>query len=118
MSARIQPGRLITAMVTPFAPDGSVDYAQARRLALALIDSGTQSIVVAGTTGEAPTLRPEEKLRLFGEIKDAVGDRGAVPSVHERAIQLERAAGDLHPGEASPLHFMADVVAAFEDGRP
>ena len=49
-------GRLLTAMVTPFGPDGSVDYAQARRLASALVASGSEGIVVSGTTGEAPYL--------------------------------------------------------------
>jgi 4-hydroxy-tetrahydrodipicolinate synthase len=71
-------GRLLTAMVTPFAADGSVDYAAARRLALALLDSGSDGVVVAGTTGESPTLTHDEKLRLFTEVKEAVGDRGAV----------------------------------------
>jgi 4-hydroxy-tetrahydrodipicolinate synthase len=71
-------GRLITAMVTPMRPDGAVDYAQARRLARALIDSGSEGVVVSGTTGEAPTLRPEEKLRLFGEVKDELRDSAAV----------------------------------------
>jgi 4-hydroxy-tetrahydrodipicolinate synthase len=63
-------GRLLTAMVTPMRPDGAVDYAQARRLARALVDSGSDGVVVCGTTGEAPTLRPEEKLRLWSEVKD------------------------------------------------
>lgn len=71
-------GRLLTAMVTPFAEDGSVDYDAARRLALALLDSGSDGVVVAGTTGESPTLTHEEKLRLFAEVKSAVGERGAV----------------------------------------
>lgn len=71
-------GRLITAMVTPFAADGAVDYDGAKRLALALIDSGSDGLVVAGTTGEASTLTDEEKLRLFTEVKAAVGDRAAV----------------------------------------
>ncbi len=74
----IEPGRLITAMVTPFTSDGAVDYAQARRLAVALVDSGSESVVVSGTTGEAPTLKPDEKLRLFREVKEALGDRAAV----------------------------------------
>jgi 4-hydroxy-tetrahydrodipicolinate synthase len=74
----VDTGRLMTAMVTPFTPDGAVDYAQARRLAVALVDSGSDSIVVCGTTGEAPTLKPDEKLRLFSEVKDALGDRAAV----------------------------------------
>src|SRR3990172_6210687 len=71
-------GRLLTAMVTPFAPDGAVDYHAAKRLALALLDSGSEGLVVAGTTGEAPTLSHDEKLRLFSEVKGAVGDRAAV----------------------------------------
>jgi 4-hydroxy-tetrahydrodipicolinate synthase len=71
-------GRLLTAMVTPFAADGSVDYAQARRLALALIDSGSDGVVVTGTTGEAPTLTIPEKVRLWSEVRDAVGNRAPV----------------------------------------
>ncbi len=71
-------GRLLTAMVTPFTPEGDVDYAQAQRLAMALLNSGSDGVVVSGTTGEAPTLTTEEKLRLFAEVKRAVGDAGVV----------------------------------------
>jgi len=71
-------GRLITAMVTPFNANGAVDYSQAKRLALALIDSGSDGVVLAGTTGESPTLSHEEKMRLFSEVKEALGSRGAV----------------------------------------
>ena len=71
-------GRLLTAMITPFDSEGRVDYEQAKRLARALLDSGSEGLVVAGTTGEAPTLTNDEKLRLFAEVKSAVGDRGAV----------------------------------------
>ena len=71
-------GRLLTAMVTPFDREGQVDYEQAKRLALALLESGSDGLVVAGTTGESPTLSHEEKLTLFGEVKAAVGNRGAV----------------------------------------
>jgi len=71
-------GRLLTAMVTPFDDQGEVDYAQARRLAQALLDSGSDGVVVSGTTGEAPTLTHDEKLRLFAEVKDAVDGRGVV----------------------------------------
>ena len=71
-------GRLITAMVTPFDNHGQPDYPQARRLASALLDSGSDGVIVSGTTGESPTLSTEEKLRLFGEIKDEVGSRGSV----------------------------------------
>jgi 4-hydroxy-tetrahydrodipicolinate synthase len=65
-------------MVTPFNENGEVDYEQAKRLALALLDSGSEGLVISGTTGESPTLTREEKLRLFTEVKSAVGDRGAV----------------------------------------
>ena len=71
-------GRLITAMVTPFDVEGKVDYEQAKRLANALLDSGSDGVIVSGTTGESPTLSTEEKLRLFAEVKEAVGERGAV----------------------------------------
>ena len=71
-------GRLVTAMVTPFTEDGQVDYAQAIRLAKGLIASGSDSVLVSGTTGEAPTLTTEEKGRLFTQIKAAVGSTGQV----------------------------------------
>ena len=71
-------GRLLTAMVTPFDGKGEVDYEQAKRLASALIDSGSDGVVVSGTTGESPTLTTEEKLRLWSEIKADLRDRGSV----------------------------------------
>jgi len=66
-------GRLITAMVTPFDENGEVDYQRARRLARALVESGSDGLVVSGTTGESPTLSTEEKLRLFSEVKAEIG---------------------------------------------
>jgi len=71
-------GRLITAMVTPFDERGAVDYDQAKRLAKALLDSGSDGLVITGTTGEGPTLSSEEKIRLYAEVKEAIGSRGAV----------------------------------------
>ena len=71
-------GRLITAMVTPFDEQGNVDYDQAKSLAKALVASGSDGVIVSGTTGESPTLSTEEKLRLYAEIKGALGDSGAV----------------------------------------
>lgn len=71
-------GRLFTAMVTPFADDGEVDYKQAQNLARALIESGNDGVVVCGTTGEAPTLTHEEKLNLFRAVKESVGSDGHV----------------------------------------
>tara|TARA_B100000378_G_scaffold268256_1_gene255253 strand:- start:1519 stop:2415 length:897 start_codon:yes stop_codon:yes gene_type:complete len=71
-------GRLITAMVTPFDEKGAVDYEQAKCLANALLDSGSDGLVITGTTGEGPTLSAEEKIRLYAEVKEAIGSRGAV----------------------------------------
>ena len=71
-------GRLLTAMVTPFNEEGGVDYEQAKRLALALLNSGSDGLLVVGTTGESPTLIREEELRLFSEVKSAIGERGTV----------------------------------------
>jgi len=71
-------GRLLTAMVTPLNREGKVDYQQAKKLALALLDSGSDGVLVVGTTGESPTLTKEEEQHLFAEVKSAVGDRGAV----------------------------------------
>ena len=73
-----QIGRLLTAMVTPFDDQGRVDYPQARRLATALVESGSEGLVVTGTTGESPTLSQEEKVRLWSEVKQAVGSRATV----------------------------------------
>ena len=72
-------GRLITAMVTPFDKKGEVDYDQAKKLALALIKSGSEGLVLAGTTGESPTLlHKEEELPLFEEVKKAVGNKASI----------------------------------------
>jgi len=71
-------GRLITAMVTPFDSNGEVDYEQAKKLAQALIDSGSDGIVVVGTTGESPTVTWEEAHRLFREIESVIGKSGSV----------------------------------------
>lgn len=71
-------GHLITAMVTPFDADGRVDYARAAVLTGRLIASGNDGLVVAGTTGESPTLSDDEKVRLFGAVKEAAGERAKV----------------------------------------
>ena len=71
-------GRLLTAMVTPFTESGEVDYEQAKKLALALLDSGSDGVVVAATTGEAPTLTWDEEMQMFQAVKSAVGDRGTI----------------------------------------
>jgi 4-hydroxy-tetrahydrodipicolinate synthase len=71
-------GEVLTAIVTPFHQDGSVDVDSFRRLAAHLVDNGSDGLVVAGTTGEAPTLTDEEKLELFAAAVDAVGGRATV----------------------------------------
>jgi len=65
-------------MVTPFDEKGEVDYEQAKKLALALLDSGSDGVLVVGTTGESPTLIRQEEYCLFTEVKTAVGGRGTV----------------------------------------
>ena len=96
-------GRLLTAMVTPFTADGKVDYSQANKLAKALLNSGSDGVIVSGTTGECPALSVNEKLRLFAEIKSAIGDSGTViagtgsyntTSSVELTIQAEKAGVD------------------------
>jgi 4-hydroxy-tetrahydrodipicolinate synthase len=73
-----QFGRLLTAMVTPFdAANGSLDLGQAKRLANALLDSGTQGLVVCGTTGESPALSNHEKLSLLEATVEVAHARGA-----------------------------------------
>lgn len=71
-------GHLITAMVTPYDGDGRVDYARAAVLTDRLIASGNDGLVVAGTTGESPTLSDDEKVLLFGAVKEAAGERAKV----------------------------------------
>ena len=75
MSSENGLGRVITAMVTPFDGDGRVSLSRASRLARHLVDSGSDGILVAGTTGESPTLSDEEKLTLLEGVLDEVGDR-------------------------------------------
>lgn len=73
-----QFGGLITAMVTPFDRDGDVDLPAAEKLASWLLDNGSEGLVVAGTTGEGPTLDDREKGELWRAVVEAVGGRGSV----------------------------------------
>ncbi|HEY4554361.1 MAG TPA: 4-hydroxy-tetrahydrodipicolinate synthase [Bacillaceae bacterium] len=68
-------GRVSTAMVTPFDKRGNIDFAKTTKLVNHLISQGTDSLVVAGTTGESPTLSTEEKLALFGHVVKAADGR-------------------------------------------
>lgn len=93
-------GQLLTAMVTPFDARGKVDLGAARELALMLVDSGSDGLVVAGTTGESPVIPEEEKTRLFRAVKEAVGDRATVIANTgnyntEESIKLSREAQEL-----------------------
>jgi 4-hydroxy-tetrahydrodipicolinate synthase len=71
-------GRVLTAMVTPFAADGSVDLDLAARLASYLVEHGSDGLVLCGTTGESPTLSWDEQHQLFSAVKSAVGDRASL----------------------------------------
>ena len=71
-------GRVITAMITPFSADGSVDLPMAAKLASHLVDHGSDGLVICGTTGESPTLSWDEQHQLFSAVKAAVGDRAKV----------------------------------------
>jgi 4-hydroxy-tetrahydrodipicolinate synthase len=71
-------GQILTAIVTPFAEDGSVNVDGFKRLCVHLVENGSDGVVVAGTTGEAPTLSDEERLGLFAAAIEAVGDRAKI----------------------------------------
>jgi 4-hydroxy-tetrahydrodipicolinate synthase len=71
-------GRLTTALITPFKPDGSLDLDAAQKVAGKLVDEGNDSLIVNGTTGEAPTTTDEEKVLIIRATLEAVGDRAKV----------------------------------------
>jgi 4-hydroxy-tetrahydrodipicolinate synthase len=71
-------GRIITAMVTPFGADGDLDLDVARSLARHLVAHGSDGLVLAGTTGEGPTVTDDERVRLIEAVVDEVGDRASV----------------------------------------
>ncbi|MBI3216622.1 MAG: 4-hydroxy-tetrahydrodipicolinate synthase [Mycobacterium sp.] len=76
VSARL--GTVLTAMVTPFGPDGSLDLAAAKKVATHLVDTGCDGLVVSGTTGESPTTSDDEKIQLLEAVLEAVGDRARI----------------------------------------
>ena len=97
MAAQADPpfGRVLTAMVTPFRPDGSLDLGAAASLAARLVDDGNDGLVVNGTGGEAPTTTDAEKADLVRAVVDAVGDRAHVVAgvgTNDTAHTLELAA--------------------------
>ena len=93
-------GRLVTAMVTPFTPDGQVDLDLAARLADHLVRHGSEGLVICGTTGESPTLSWEEQHQLFAVVKDAVAGRaqliaGSGSNCTAEAVEATREAAAL-----------------------
>ena len=78
-------------MVTPFDSSGAVDYARAEQLAVRLLENGSSGLVVTGTTGESPTLTPDEKLELYRRVKSAVGEAPVVANSgdNETAFSVE-----------------------------
>lgn len=128
-------GRIITAMVSPFGADGAVDVDVARSLARHLVDHGSDGVVIAGTTGEGPTLADAEKLALIEAVADEIGDRASViacTGTYDTAhsVHLTRDAARLGadgflvvtpyyskpPVEGIVAHFRA--IAAAADDRP
>jgi 4-hydroxy-tetrahydrodipicolinate synthase len=71
-------GEVLTAVVTPFDASGAVDYDRFRALAAHLVENGSDGLVVAGTTGESPTLSDDERIELVAAAVDAIGDRATV----------------------------------------
>lgn len=119
-------GEVLTAMITPFHDDGSIDFDAVDRLAKYLVTHGSDGIVVTGTTGESPTLSNDEKRALYSAVVAAVGERAVVVAgtgTYDTAesTELSKAAADLgcdgvmavtpyysKPGQAGLLaHFTA-----------
>ncbi|AZR72419.1 4-hydroxy-tetrahydrodipicolinate synthase [Anoxybacter fermentans] len=71
-------GEVLTAMVTPFYEDFTVNYEGVRKLARYLVENGSDGLVVLGTTGESPTLTKEEKLEILRVVKDEVGEKARI----------------------------------------
>ena len=128
-------GSLLTAMVTPFAADGSLNLDSARRLAHHLVDTGSDGIVVCGTTGEGPTVTDREKLDLLEAIVTEVGagatviaNTGSYDTHHSVALTRSALATGVDgflvvtpyyskpPRAGIVAHFRAIADAA--DGRP
>lgn len=90
--------RIFTAMVTPFTPEGHLDEDQAEQLSRWLVDHGTDGLMIAGTTGESPSLTQDERKRLYLAARRAVGNEvpvwvgtGSNNTEHSREMSLEAA---------------------------
>lgn len=125
-------GRLLTAMVTPFDDDEQIDWHEVTRIAEMLIQSGSEGLVVAGTTGESPTLSADEKIQLFRHVAQVVDGRAAViagtgsNSTHD-TIELTKRAAECgidgimlvtpyynRPSQEGLFHHFATVAEAVE----
>ncbi|MBB3867837.1 4-hydroxy-tetrahydrodipicolinate synthase [Parageobacillus toebii NBRC 107807] len=93
MRVLIQFGKIVTAMVTPFDHKGNIDFAKTTKLVDYLLENGTDSLVVAGTTGESPTLTTEEKVALFRHVVSVVN--GRVPVIAGTGSNNTRASIEL-----------------------
>lgn len=115
-------GRMLTAMITPMASDGAVDYAGAARLATYLVNEmRNDGLVISGTTGESPTTSNEEKDRLLRAVIEAVGDRAAVVAgvgSYDTAhtCELARQAEQGRRGRAAYRHAVLQQAAAGRAG--
>jgi 4-hydroxy-tetrahydrodipicolinate synthase len=125
-------GRMLTAMVTPFREDGSVDLDGVARVADHLVTNGNDGLVVSGTTGESPTTTTEEDGQILAAVKDAVGDRAKVvagvgTNSTAHSVELARQAAKIgvdgmllvtpyynKPSQAGVLEHFRQVVEAGE----
>lgn len=106
MTAPSPFGRVATAMVTPFRPDGGLDLDGAQRLASHLVEHGHDGIVVSGTTGESPTTTDAEKRQLIEAVIEAVGDRARITAgvgTNDTAHSVELAGAALDAGAHAVL---------------
>jgi 4-hydroxy-tetrahydrodipicolinate synthase len=128
-------GELLTAMVTPFADDGTVNHESARRMARHLVDTGSDGIVVCGTTGEGPTVNDREKLELLETVVSEVGagasvvaNTGSYDTHHSVALTRSALAAGVDgflvvtpyynkpPVDGIVAHY--EAIAAAAEGRP
>src|SRR6476469_1268640 len=123
-------GRMLTAMATAFADDGSVDLESTAAIASYLVDHGNDGVVVSGTTGESPTTTSEEDALILQAVKDAVGDRASViagvgTNSTPHSVELAQRAAKIgvdavllvtpyysKPGQAGTLHHFRTVAEA------
>lgn len=97
MSKRYDSGEVITAMVTPFNKNREIDYNKVEEMAKFLVQNGSDAILVAGTTGESPTLTHEEEIEILSTVKRAVANKakvifGAGSNSTETAVKMSKLA--------------------------